>query len=432
MENKRKRIIDFSLFIIIGIFILSAVLSCVSSIDVNLTFEKNTPTTNTGMTITTNTKDGLGEFNDGFSYVFTDKTLIDNYRAGDADTPFDITSHKIQKTDINRGSQDNPYVISTTDEWETFVKKMETDNTRGSGQYFVLGADLDFTDKVFHPVRFFNGTFYGMGHSIKNISCDKWQYYNGNNLVDIASTTHGFGLFCRTSAATITDLIVENYSYREMPQTTQIESGIARVSHSGGVVGLATGNEVVLNCHASGEITKTGGVSDWMEVGGVVGGIYTFSATDKSILIYRCSSDFYVAINGATSGTGPQVGGILGDGYNNSRKVVNYIYDCVSNVRVNTTAQYHYMGGVFGHGNTNGNEYVENFVGTIDLTSPTAKIDGGVIGYITGNTSYYVKNCYLEGKVGTNDSNKISVRAAVGSSKISSASNINVVKSSAS
>ena len=60
MENKRKRIIDFSLFIIIGIFILSAVLSCVSSIDVNLTFEKNTPTTNTGITITTNTEDGLG------------------------------------------------------------------------------------------------------------------------------------------------------------------------------------------------------------------------------------------------------------------------------------------------------------------------------------------------------------------------------------
>ena len=33
------------------------------------------------------------------------------------------------------------------------------------------------------------------------------------------------------------------------------------------------------------------------------------------------------------------------------------------------------MGGVFGHGNINGNEYVENFVGTIDLTSPTAKIE---------------------------------------------------------
>ncbi|MDE7336802.1 MAG: hypothetical protein K2N32_01655, partial [Clostridia bacterium] len=432
MDIRKRRIANVSLFIIIAIFVLSAVFSCAPfDLGDSKTKENSSLFENTVLTITTNADDSLGEFNDGYSYVYTDKNLIDDYRAGDSNTPYDITSHKVAKTTINRGSQDNPYVLSTTDDWETFVKRMETDNTRGSGQYFVLGADIDFTDTVFHPVRFFNGTFYGMGHSIKNISCSEWKYYNGENLVDIASTTHGFGLFCRTSAATITDLIVENYSYREIPQTTQVESGVLRVSHSGGIVGLATGNDAILNCHSSGEITKTAGVSDWMDVSGIVGGVYTFSATDKSILIYRCSSEFYAAINGVTASQGgPQVGGILGDGYNNSKKVDAYIYDCASNVKVNTTSQYHYMGSILGHGVIGGSQYVENCVGTLDITSPTVSVDGGVLCYLPGPA--HIKNCYLEGKVGANDSNKISVMAVGGITKATSAKNINVVKSTAS
>ncbi|MDE5616180.1 MAG: hypothetical protein K2I78_00145, partial [Clostridia bacterium] len=431
MDIRKRRIANVSLFIIIAIFVLSAVFSCAPfDLGDSKTKENSSLFENTALTITTNADDSLGEFNDGYSYVYTDKNLIDDYRAGDSNTPYDITSHKVAKTTINRGTQDNPYVLSTTDDWETFVKRMETDNTRGSGQYFVLGADIDFTDTVFHPVRFFNGTFYGMGHSIKNISCSEWKYYNGENLVDIASTTHGFGLFCRTSSATITDLIVENYSYREIPQTTQIESGIRRVSHSGGIVGLATGNDVLLNCHSSGEITKTAGVSDWMDVGGIVGGIYTFSATDKSILIYRCSSEFYVAINATNTTAGPQIGGILGDGYNCSRKVEAYIYECASNVKVSTTAQYHYMGSIFGHSITNGTLYIENCVGTLDIISPTVKADSGVLGYLAGVAN--IKNCYLEGMVGANDSSKISVVALAGTTKATSVKNINVVKSTGS
>ena len=175
MENKRKRIIDFSLFIIIGIFILSAVLSCVSVIDVNSGFEKNMPTTNTDMTITTNTEDGLGEFNDGASYIYTDKDLVEKYRANDPSTPFDTKIQKVDKSTGSRGDKVNPYVISSVEEWTRFAKNLDdgTIPNKGSGKYFVLTKTLDFENETFRPIRFFNGTFYGQGNKLVNISLDR-------------------------------------------------------------------------------------------------------------------------------------------------------------------------------------------------------------------------------------------------------------------
>ncbi len=289
-KTLRAKYLKFAILIISVCFILGAISACLP-FNVSVPTLDNDIINNTAMTITQNSTDNLGEFNDGYSYVYTDRTKIDGYRAGTED--YDITTHKVAKTSINRGTQDNPYVIATTADWETFVKRMETDFTRGNGQYFVLGADIDFTGVTFHPVRFFNGTFYGMGHSIKNIDCSSWQYWNGSAYVDIASTTHGFGLICRTAGATITDLIVENFSYKEIPQTSIVATNAGRYTFTGGIIGLATGNEVVLNCHTSGEITKTVSVSTWVQNGGVVGGIYTFSATGRSIYLYRCSSEFY-------------------------------------------------------------------------------------------------------------------------------------------
>ena len=53
----------------------------------------------TAMTITTNPSDGLGEFNNGYSYVYTDKSVIDSYRSGASSLKYDITMHKVAKTE---------------------------------------------------------------------------------------------------------------------------------------------------------------------------------------------------------------------------------------------------------------------------------------------------------------------------------------------
>ncbi|MCI8420949.1 MAG: hypothetical protein HFE34_01510, partial [Clostridia bacterium] len=254
-----------------------------SDINISATTRPTTPTTN-----------GFSYFADGVKYVFTDRTKVDGFRAGTED--FDITTITVKSSDV-QGTQTNPHVITTIDEWEIFVKQMETDSTRGKGQYFVLGADLDFDGEAFHPVRFFSGTFHGLGYSIKNITCSTWQYYNnGTTLTNIASTTNSFGLFCRLIDATVTDLILDNFSYQNMPITSLL--GWDRISYTGGIAGISAGNDAVLNCHVVGEIISTIKYTYWMPVGGIVGGKYNTVVSTNPLLIYRCSSEMDFAING--------------------------------------------------------------------------------------------------------------------------------------
>ncbi len=92
----------------------------------------------TAIDITTNESDGLKEFGDGYLYVYTDKSLVEKYRAGDADTPYDLTSQKVAKTSSNRGEKENPYVITSVADWEIFVKLCGTNLNNSTGKYLIL------------------------------------------------------------------------------------------------------------------------------------------------------------------------------------------------------------------------------------------------------------------------------------------------------
>ncbi len=217
-KYRKIALLVFSICLILG------VLSACIPYGISLPDTLQDKVTDTAMTITANASDGLGEFNDGYSYVYTDKDLIDKYRSGDANTPYDISIQKVAKTSSNRGAKENPYVIASVEDWDRFAKNLDDGSipSYGSGKYFVLAKDLDFDGKTFHPVRFFNGTFYGMGSALLNINCANWQYWNGSSYVAIGSTTAGFGVFCVTTGAMITDLIVKNFKYMDMPVTSTV------------------------------------------------------------------------------------------------------------------------------------------------------------------------------------------------------------------
>ena len=158
----------------------------------------------------------LGCFPDGYSYVFTDKTKITSFRSRITDS--DLTTVTVDSS-LPVGNQKNPYVIADTDDWEKFAKKVITTNSNGLNQYFVLASDLDFSGVAFHPVYYFKGTFYGLGHSLKNISVSTWQSYISNTtLTNMAAASYGYGVFGGVGGATITDLIVEDFQYKDMPQ----------------------------------------------------------------------------------------------------------------------------------------------------------------------------------------------------------------------
>ncbi|MDE6362240.1 MAG: hypothetical protein K2L53_04610, partial [Clostridia bacterium] len=262
------------LILIISIcFIIGALAACLPfSIYVPDKLEEDA-INDTAYTVTYDSADSLGKLKDKTSYVFTNKDYVNDYRAGLLNAENQLSDMKIVTVDATatHGSQLNPYVIADKNDWRKFAKLMETDTNRGAGKYFLLTNDLDFDGDIFYPIRFFKGTFYGIGCSLKNISVSNWQYLTGtgDNVAAIASTTYGFGVFCQTIGATITDLIVDNYNYQEMPATPAYQN--RAVSSTGGIIGFAAGNETVLNCHTVGNMVSSIAYGSFPTWGGIIG-----------------------------------------------------------------------------------------------------------------------------------------------------------------
>ncbi|MDE6471645.1 MAG: hypothetical protein K2L52_01300, partial [Clostridia bacterium] len=371
---------------------------------------------------TTPTTGGFSYFANGVKYVFTDKDKVDGFKAGTEQ--FDISTVVVNSSDV-QGTQTNPHVITSIDEWEVFVKKMATDSTHGTGQYYVLGNDLDFDGVAFHPVVNFNGTFYGLGYSLKNITCATWQYWTGSAYANIGTSSvalGGFGAFCRLNDGTITDLIVTDYSYQNVPQNQTYYSNHG--PYVGGIVGSSYGNNNILNCHTTGEIKSTVSYSTYAISGGIVG---MHNIANKTLLTYRCSSELDVSVK---CGSAPVTGGMVG--YPVSGLTV--VYDCVANVRNPHTSASDYIGASVSL--ARGNVTIENFVGTTTITpsSSSAGSNCGLVGVDTNNVTLKIKNTYFEGLKGiASATTKNPIYAVIGRVKAvaNNVININVVKTSA-
>ncbi|MDE7078570.1 MAG: InlB B-repeat-containing protein, partial [Clostridia bacterium] len=434
MENgsKGKRFVDVSLFIIIAVFILGAILSCVPFDVAEYVMPDNIQISNTNYTITTNASDGLGEFADGASYVYTDKDKVDGFRAGSED--YDITTQKVAKTSSNRGEIANPYVIASEADWTRFAKNLDDGSipNKGSGQYFVLAKDLDFSAETFRPVRFFNGTFYGIGHKLQNISLNgaEWQYWNTSTSTYAqiptsgAESPLGYGVFCKTVNSTIADVIVENFDYQQMPQMEIFNS--RNINSTGGIVGQSNGEDYFLNCHTVGSIISTIAYPLHTPAGGIIGAHAT-TAVLSPIFIYRCSSEVNFTTQTTPSYTTLH-SGIIGDTYLGGSV---YLYDCAANVISNTSTGAH-TSSTIALGVAGGQSiYMENVVGTIDVNSTVNAGSGALLGTYAGSVVESIKNCYVEGQYGAPSAKKpyagigAAVQVTVNGSTVK---NINVVK----
>ncbi len=76
----------------------------------------------------------LSRFSNGDIYVFTDESKIDRFRVGNLAS--DLSSIVVDSSK-SLGSQENPYVIASEEEWELFVKQTAEDPNYGSEKYYV-------------------------------------------------------------------------------------------------------------------------------------------------------------------------------------------------------------------------------------------------------------------------------------------------------
>ncbi|MDE7071194.1 MAG: hypothetical protein K2O86_04405, partial [Clostridia bacterium] len=397
-KTSKAKYLKFAILIISVCFILGAISAC-------LPFNMSVPELddnaidNMAMTITTNATDGLGEFNDGYSYVYTDKNLVDKYRAGDVNTPYDISAVKVDKANNARGSQKNPYVISTTADWETFAKMMgPSTSDRGLNKHFVLANDIDFDGVAFHPIPIFKGAFYGMGHQLLNIttSSTTWTYWNGSTWTSIGTyTSAGFGVFCRTDSATITDLILQDYYITGMPNAVALSWS----NYHGALVGVTCGNDNILNCHLQGQInggTTTYGNYGWC--GGIVGLVHNgLSSGTPTATIYRCSANTIMVIS-TNARQNFHCGGIIGDP--NVGVNVN-VYDCVSYINFTNTTRLGYLGGVAGYLRESGRLVLENAILVLRSANTLTNL---LCAIYSQNTAKLVKNVYSDAVIGTSTS----------------------------
>ncbi len=349
----------------------------------------------------------LGRFVNGYQYLYTDKDLMANMHAGKIteDMKTVIVAHSDDSTWGKSAS--DPYVIATIEDWEVFVQKLAKDTAFGSGKFFTLANDLDFsslpsTVTQFHMAGIFQGTFYGLGHSLRNISCSNWVYF------DKATSTYktvtasanysdgGFGIFGKLNNAVITDLMVENFSFTNVPQVASLSGGWVG-SSVGGIAGVSYGTSYILNCQTGGEIahvtytaSNTAGTFGWPA--GILG-------CHKGVMyIYRCSAELTV-VTPTNANFHPTGAGIVGEVYDQTgARASCYIYDCAANVtaQTSTTGHYSHFGAAVGY--SNGNITVENFVGTLDISPDNILPHSGALG--GGSYCGGLKNIYVDGKQG--------------------------------
>ncbi|MDE6362309.1 MAG: hypothetical protein K2L53_04960, partial [Clostridia bacterium] len=254
LAKSKAKYLKYAILIILLCFMVGVISANIPFIGVySQNQQDNDILQSTRYDVTYDDADSLGKLQDNAMYIFTDKNLVKDYRAGteSSDTMIIYTS-----ASTTHGSQTNPYVIADKSDWQKFLIMIEKDASHGAGKFFLLINSIDFAGETFYPLRFFKGTFYGLGNSFKNISISNWNYLNNNGVsTPIAkNTTYGYGVFCQTNGATITDFIVENFSYAG-PQEGSAPSGYSvRNIFMGGVVGYSVGDDAVLNCHTTGVI----------------------------------------------------------------------------------------------------------------------------------------------------------------------------------
>lgn len=219
------------------------------------------------------------------------------------------------------GTPDDPYRITSDDDFNSFMMSLTDDETNAADLYFLQTADItpgDASTQIAGRGYWgapFGGNYDGGGHAIRNL------YYHGSGNFD---TDISFGLF--TELRGLAE--VRNVSF-----TGVSVSGLA--ADGGILAGITTGNHRIENISIAGHIAAES-VSEC--IGGLVGHVRSGEATFKNIDINASVSGGYYHTGGVVgcidSGAAAIISGVTTsskhfsvDGYNNVGGVIGCAMD---------------------------------------------------------------------------------------------------------
>ena len=294
------------------------------------------------------------------------------------------------------GTENNPYIITTAAQLAQLATYVNEENTAFNDKYYKLANDIDLSNygsnfnngKGWIPIGIhtgstyflFKGNFDGDNHTITNL------YINAPDEI------------CKGLFGNISNSIVKNLSIEDI--------NINASSNVGGIMGQATMNSTVINCHASGS------VSGGSEVGGVAGGL------TSSVTMNNCSA------TGNVNGITQYIGGVVGSMFDYCN-----LNDCYSSNNINSISG-NSVGGMAGRallgcnitgcyatGSINGFSYVGGVIGkfergTINKCYATGNISGnsnigGIVGYYYGNYCTFSSCAALNQKVSCSNTSTV-------------------------
>ena len=209
------------------------------------------------------------------------------------------------------GTEDDPYIISTQDEFNSFVSNVNTNSNNEADKYYQLIVDVNGGSAITTPFRGSlvgiaddeNGslpTISGLNHAlfntinggtVKNIILDNVSISGGTNAGAICNEATGDSRIynCGVLATSSTAKTDENgYTY-----LTNVSSSISGSGYVGSIVGLLGGTSRVINCFSYAN------VSGGSYVGGIAGyNNVAYNATDHKTMVMNCM--FYGEVSGSS------------------------------------------------------------------------------------------------------------------------------------
>jgi len=168
------------------------------------------------------------------------------------------------------GTADDPYLISSTEDWNTFANNVNN-GTSYSGQTVKLNADISVTTMVGTYSNPFRGTFDGGGHTLTVALNNDGQSGDGDQNYGVAPFrfTNGATIKYLRVAGTITTstrkyaagligmTISNTNTIKNCISSVEIYSTINGDGTHGGFIGKASGTVIIKNCLFNGQLTTT-------------------------------------------------------------------------------------------------------------------------------------------------------------------------------
>lgn len=242
-----------------------------------------------------------------------------------------LTASTAWATITGTGTQADPYVLSTVDDWNTFASNVNNNTKDYSGEYVKLS---DSWDNNGNPVttwvgynyvgtyRFFKGTFDGNGKTLwVNLSssesyCAPFKCVDGATFkaLHVAGTITSSYRF----AAGLIGYSNGNVSIQNCRSSVAIQSSNNSYTQMGGFIGSASsgGDATISNCLFDGSITNTA-ANNIFNCGGLVGYFVHGSNDGGTMTIENCLMAGTMTINGSGSDKSATICALYGEDHDN-------------------------------------------------------------------------------------------------------------------